>query len=435
VQRTATEVIRSPRRYVLLPANRPVAGAVIASLYSQAALVVTGILAARSLGPTDRGYLGLLLLLPTVLEQVGAMGLPLATTYFIASDRTREAAVLRAIRAPGLWQVAATTAVQGIVLGILIQGQPHKVRVAALATLPLLIGAFSDMYGKAILQGQGRYLAFNIFRTGIVSLYAFGMIALFGAGHATLVAIASVWVGANVVGGLTTLAVALKGRSRESVGDGAVSLREMLRFGLKGFLGVVSPVETFRLDQAAIGLFLAPRELGLYIVAVAFTNLPGLISRSVGMIALPQIANQRVEARSRGFWRFFLIATAVTGITIAGLEVVAGWLVPFFFGHDFKEAVPITRILLIGAFFYGARRVLTDSASGVGRPGLGSLGELTSWLVLLPCLGALVPFWGVRGVAAAMAISSAASLLALVTLVIRKSGTPGHVPPPPLTVS
>ena len=134
------------------------------------------------------------------------------------------------------------------------------------------------------------------------------------------------------------------------------------------------------------------------------------------MIALPQVARADREDRRHTAWRFFFVSMTVTGIVVLVLEIAAGWLVPFFFGSDFSDAVSITRILLVSAFFYGARRVLTDSASGGGRPGLGSLAELTSWIVLIPLFATLTPIWGVEGVAAALAISSGVSLVALVLM-------------------
>ncbi len=102
---------------------------------------------------------------------------------------------------------------------------------------------------------------------------------------------------------------------------------------------------------------------------------------------------------------------------VAVLILIAGELVPFLFGQDFADAVTITRILLIGAVFAGARRVLTDSVSGSGRPGLGSLAELSSWIVLVPLLLLFTPLWGTEGVAAALTVTSAISLLVLLALV------------------
>src|SRR6185436_3253548 len=81
----------------LTPSRRSLLESVSAGLYSQAALVATGIIVARTLGPTDRGYFAFLLLLESVVRQLGALGLPAALTYFLARNPDRERAVLRAV--------------------------------------------------------------------------------------------------------------------------------------------------------------------------------------------------------------------------------------------------------------------------------------------------------------------------------------------------
>ena len=73
----------------LVPARGAVVGSLASGLLGQLMLLVSGILVARTLGPTDRGYLALLVLLPAVLQHIGTLGLPLATTYFIARDEAR----------------------------------------------------------------------------------------------------------------------------------------------------------------------------------------------------------------------------------------------------------------------------------------------------------------------------------------------------------
>jgi O-antigen/teichoic acid export membrane protein len=381
---------------------------VFASFAGQGLLVVTGVVVARALGPTDRGYLALLFLLPTVLQQVGTIGLPLATTYYIARDPTEERHIRRLVVAPAFAQAAVTIAAQALVVWILVQDEPDRVQLAALISLPVLVGALADMYGKAIVQGQRRYPAFNLLRNATVFLYMVALIGLVAFGDADLVSVSVAWVGANLVAGGLTIAVARRPRPLVAQSEGGTTRGTMIRFGLRGWLGSLSPVSTFRLDQAVVGLFLAPQQLGLYVAALAFTNLPTLIARGVAMIALPQVARPGRSSSEVG--SFFVVTIVLTGAVVLVLELTAGWLVPFFFGSDFEEAVPITRILLVSAFFYGARRVLTDAVSGAGRPGLGSVAELSSWVVLLPALALLTPLWGLEGVAAALAVSSAASL-------------------------
>jgi O-antigen/teichoic acid export membrane protein len=274
------------------------------------------------------------------------------------------------------------------------------------------------MYGKAILQGQGRYMAFNLLRNAVVVFYLAGLGIVLASGRSGLIEFTAAWVAANVLSGALALLVALRGNRPPST-TRSTSRGDLFRFGLKGYLASLSPVTTFRLDQALIGLFLAPRALGLYVAALAFTHLPEIIARGVGMIALPHVASLGGSGRRRDIRMFFVVTTALTGAVTVVLEIGAGWLVPLFFGADFEGSITIARILLVGSFLWGVRRIITDTASGSGRPILGSLAELVSWIVICPALVLFLPLWGVTGVAAAMTLSSAVSLIVLVALVIR----------------
>src|SRR5262249_7021013 len=117
-------------------------------------------------------------------------------------------------------------------------------------------------------------------------------------------------------------------------------------------------------------------------------------------------------------------------LVVLVLELSVGWLVPFFFGDEFSGAVVLTRILLVGALFLSARRMLTDGAQGLGRPGLGTIAEVSSWGFLLPALGVFAPLWGARGVALALAVSSALSFAVLLGLLVRShaAGEPAAAP-------
>ena len=190
-----------------------------------------------------------------------------------------------------------------------------------------------------------------------------------------------------------------------------------MRFGLKALLGTLSPVDTIRLDQAVVGLFLNPVALGLYVVAQAFTNLPRVVATSIGVVAYPHVAAEAErDVARRAMWRFFALGVVTSALVVAGLEVMTGRLVTLFFGAEFSAAIPIAHILLLGTFFMAARRVLNDGVNGLGKPGLGTIAEVFSWIVLLPGLAIFLPRYGASGVALALAIAWAASLLLLILL-------------------
>ena len=398
----------------------PAAGAVMGSLASagvaQVALVITGVIAARALGPEDRGYLALVILVPAVLHGLGSLGLPRAVTYYIANDPGDEASVLHAIRATIVLQAVLLTVLQAGIMAIVLRDDPSDVRWAAVVALPLLGANLIEMYGKAILQGQRRYTAFNVLRNAGLTFYLVGVVVLAALGWTSVLAFTFAYVVASILAGIITVTVAAHRRLPHQ-NETPVPQATLVRFGLRGYFTGLSP-GVLRVDQAIVGFLLAPAALGLYVVGLALTNLPTFISRSIGFIAFPQVAGT-ANAREDEMSRFLWFSIALTGCVTLALEVAAGWLVPLFFGETFEGAVVLTRILLVGAFFEGARHVLTSTASGSGRPGIGSIAELTSWVVMILCVAALLPSFEAKGVAAATTIASAASFLVLILLVRR----------------
>jgi O-antigen/teichoic acid export membrane protein len=418
----------------LRQSRMPLAGSVLTGLVGQSVLIVSGVLAARILGVQDRGYLALLVLFPAVLAQIGSLGLPLSATFELSRDRSHWAEVIRTLTRPLAIQCVSLVLLHAGILLAVFLGDPRSVKVSALMSLCAVPAILGQSYGTAVLQGQQRFLAFNVLRTLPAASYTVAVLAIFVVGGGDLQWVVAGWIIASVVSAAATLAVAVRPVAIRSARASSEKLRSMLRFGLKGLLGWTSPVETFRLDQAVVGLFLTPVALGLYVVGLAFANLPRFIAQSVGYIAYPRVAARRGDEAWRELWQFFWLASGAAALVVLVLELAVSWLVPVFFGDDFSGAVPLTRILLIGALFLSARRVLTDGAQGLGRPGLGTIAELSSWVFLLPALGIFTPLWGARGVALALAVSSALSFAVLLGLLLRSHAAEEPVGTPALRV-
>lgn len=395
------------------------AGSVATGLAGQTALMVSGPLLARMLGLDGRGYLAALVLWPVLIAQLGSLGLPLAVTYFTAQERASARGVARAALWFAVPQALLLTALHAAVLLLVLRGEPASVCVAGAVTLAAVPASLAQQYGLAMLQGQQRFAAFNVLRLLPVVLYAGGVAALFVFGVTSILPVALVLIGANASVGVTTLATGLRAAGSAGTASGPADLKGMLRFGLRGLLGSISPVESFRLDQVVLALFLAPAALGMYVVGLAFTNLPRFIAQSVGMVAYPSVAARTDEAAARrSMWTFFWVTVAMSVTIVAPLLLAAGRLVPFFFGDEFRDAVRVTHILLLGAVFAGARRVLADGLKGRGRPTAGTIAEVAAWLWLVPGLAVTVPLWGANGVALSFSSSYAVSFGVLLCLAV-----------------
>jgi len=390
------------------------AGSVGASLLLQLGLLVSGVLTARLLGVEGRGYLVLLMLVPLALSPLATLGLPLAVVFEVSRVPLAARAIARSVARPAVAQTVALVLVHAGALVVLLQDAPEEVQRAGAVSVAVGPAILGQHYALAILQGQGNFRAFNVLRLLPFLLNSLLVAAVFVFGLDDLALLALVWTATYAAAAVTTAVWARHALPREGESSPGPPLRTMIRFGSKALLGSASPVETFRIDQAVVGLFLSPAALGLYAAGLAFTNLPRLVALGVGAVAFPDVAARTEPAAARrAMWRFVVLTLAASSILVLGLGAVAGWLVPFFFGASFEGAVPLTQILLVGAPFIAARRVLTDASRGTGLAGIGSVGELASWIVLLPSVALGASVAGVTGVAAGLTVSAVVSALLL----------------------
>jgi antigen flippase len=404
---------RSPDRL-----KRDAALAVATGLAIQSALVVTGPLLARMLGPSGRGYLAALILWPLVITQLGNLGIPSALTYSIARHPASSRGLARLGLSFALPQALLLVALQGVWLLLILHGDPPEVRAAGWLTLALVPAMLAQQYGLALLQGHLRLRLFNGLRLLPWLLYAIGVAALFVAGEDAIVPI----VAALLVAFWSSGATALVSGIRCSRGEAppTVGRRFLASFGLRGLLSSFSAVDVLRPDQVVLALFLSPSALGLYVVGLAFTNLPYFIAKSVGLITFPWVASRREKADARRtMWSLLWLTTGIALVIVAAMCATAHWLVPFFFGQSFTAAVTVTYIVLPGTVFLSARRVLSEGLKGRGYPLAGTVGELFSLAWIAVALAVLVPLWGIYGAAVALTSSYVVSMALLVVIAAR----------------
>lgn len=411
-----------PRRALTRAVNRlpavyrNVAGTIGASLAVQLALLVNGVATARLLGVLGRGHLALLILLSTVLPIIATLGLPLGLTYWIARTPQQARDLLRLSRPIIVYQLLALLAVHAVVLYVLFRDSPGYVQAAAAISLLSSPATALWGFGMAILQGNQQFRALNLSRMISPPINAAVMAALLFAGVHSLVLASMTWTALIWLTAIVTGVAAIRGLSAraDARSEAIPSRRTLIGFSLKALLGSVTPLEGFQLDQAIVGIFISPFALGLYVVAVAFTNLTRFIAQAIGLVAYPHVAAGS-EARGAGWaiLRFLGLTLALCGITVIVLELALPFLVPHLFGSGFRAAIGVARILLISALLFALRRVLSECARGAGRPSLGSVAEAVSLVTLFPAV-VLLYHHGARGVALALVVASAAGLIAII---------------------
>jgi O-antigen/teichoic acid export membrane protein len=188
--------------------------------------------------------------------------------------------------------------------------------------------------------------------------------------------------------------------------------RALLSFGARSWTSNVPHALNDQVDQLVISLILAPRQLGLYVIAYTVATAPSFVGAAVVNTVLPTVASAGSAAQQlRATRRSILLTLAMTGA--AGLAVVAIMhpLIRIIFGAAFLGAVPSARVLALAAVMQAETRVFHGVLKGLGRPTDATVSEVGALVVTGAGLAVLVPLLGIMGGALTSLIAYTASTL------------------------
>ena len=383
--------------------------------------MISGVIAARALGVEGRGTLAILWLIPLTLSLLGGIGIPQATTFFVARERynVRGVVMISARITLGLGLLLAVAYSTGLLLA---QSQAFSLGEGFLSVglIPMFL---AQNLGTATLLGLKRYRAFNVGRLVPSLMYALTAGGLLVADRVSLAWFLAVVLLSWGLSALITWALVLRNLPSGPEPPQATS-GEIAKFGLKGVIGSVSPIDDVRVDQFVVGLLLDPRALGLYVAALAFCNLPRFVAQTIGTVSFPRIASADSVPDA---WvlteRSVRIGLIAVGCTVAALFLTMPTLLPLMFGDDFSEAVSFGRILLLAAFFLSMQRLLTELARGLGHPGYGSITELINLAAFAAALVIFASPASNSGIATAVFVGAVASSTLLAIFLRRLRNT------------
>ncbi|PYU96020.1 MAG: hypothetical protein DMG25_02915 [Acidobacteria bacterium] len=384
---------------------------VLAQLSLLALGALTGVLSARVLGPQGRGELAALTLWPLALISLATLGMNQSIVFHSGRNLYSLSEIWTSSAVIGLGQSLAVILVGLLVLPLALRNYSPSVKhlgLLFLVIMPLLLFQGSS-YPANIVQGKLDLDSFNLIRLLPGLAYALGLTALWWLKISSIsYVVASQILGlavATVFGYWIFLRKFPVGLAWHS-GAGA----SLLRFGWQNQAGQVSSYVNQRLDQLILSLFIAPRQLGLYAVAVTVSSAVCFIPQAIGVVTLaqgvnltPELAKTMISKSFRRSLKYLLLACAV-------LFTVAPWLITLAFGSRFSDATLPCRILLCGMVGVGAAQVLYDGARALGQPLLVFYAEGLSMVVTVVGLCLLLPRYGIVGAAITSTVAYCSAL-------------------------
>jgi O-antigen/teichoic acid export membrane protein len=387
-------------------------------LIQQFLLLISGTLVARLLGVEGRGLLATIVVWAVLFSRVGTLGVPDACTFLISRQPEKTPLILGETYRIAIFQMVLLTIAFFLFFFLWSRGSSQDFQIAIYPALIFIPTSIIHQNSLAILQGLQHFRAFNLFRLLPLFLYVNIVVLLFLIKKDDLFSVVSAWVISFFLIAVISIFYVLKKTSIKCGRDKHLR-NQILKFGLEGHIGSLAPLETLRIDQLAISVFLAPVSLGVYVVGQAFSNLSLFISVSASMVGYPVISKQkRAIVRNHLMWKYFWGVTSLNGIISILLIVAMPTIIPLFFGQEFVSSVPIAQILIIGSLLSGARRVITEGMRGMGQPYVSTIAEISMYPWLLTGGIFLLIRQGILGIAISILIAQGLSLVVAIIIAL-----------------
>lgn len=410
-----TEARAAPERPRLLRSGLMTYGT---SVGAAALGLVNVLVMARALGPAGRGDVAFLTTMAFLTTQLASFGVDQANVNFAGRDPSLGPSL--ATNSLILAAVLGTLAAGAVaLLVVIVPGAGGDVaagqRWLVLAALPALI---FNVFSVQLVAAHYRFVVMNMayLIPPILNAVVNGALAL--AGVLSVTWAVSVWVGGQLLA--TALVVGYLVRRVHGFGrpDRALA-RRMLGFGVRAHGGRVMLLGNYRLDQWILGAVSGSTELGLYSVAVAWSEGLFFLPNALASVQRPDLVRADPRRAAEEVTAAFRVVALVTVILAVLLIALAPVLCVTIFGPKFSGSVDDLRLLVFGGFGIAALKMFGSALTAQRRPLLETAAVAVAFVSIVVLDVLLIPAHGGVGAAIASSISYALGGVAVVWLFTR----------------
>ena len=409
---TGTELPGSPQRPRM---RRSFALTYAASVLAAALGLVNVLIVARALGPTGRGEVTFLTTIAMITSQLSSLGVEEAAGNIAgARAHARPALATNALVLSFIFGMLAVGVVTLLIAIFPSVGGDvsTELRWLALGAVPVLV---LNLYLQFVIRADYGFAVTNavLLFAPILNVVVNG--ALWAAGVITVETALIVWVAGQLIATVVLalyLTMRLAGFGRP---DRALA-GEMVGFGVKAHAGRVMKTGNYRLDQWILGSIAGSKELGLYSVAVAWTEALFFLPEALSTVLRPDLVRASAADAARQAATVFRVALLATLPFVVGVVIAAPVLCVTIFGSSFEGSIDDLRVLAPGALGIVALKVLANALVAQGRPLLANLAIAVAFVVTIVLDIILIPPYGGVGAAIAslVAYTSGGLVVALV---------------------
>ena len=377
----------------------------------------------RVLGPAGRGSVAFLTTVGFISSWLSTLGVDQS----ISNIGARMPALRRGLAGNAVLLsfafggIAAILVLGSSLLFPVLEGDASRgLLILVMLNVPLLV---LQIYLRQLAAAQYRFTIGNLSAIVPAVVNILGNVGLYLAGHLTVTSAILTWLIGQALG---TLWLAWYVHAElEGFGRPSLSLaRESLRFGVRAHTSHTMNLGNYRADQWIMGILSTPQQLGLYSVAVAWSEALFLIPQALMQVQRPDLARAEHHHAGPRAALVFRLSILMTLILCVAMIAAAPFLCVTVFGDEFRGAIVDLRIVALGGFGVVALKLLGSALTAQERPLHESLAVGTTFVVVLALDFILIPSLGGDGAAIASAVGYTAGGVAMVAIFCRAMRVP-----------
>ena len=395
-----------------------------ANVLTIAVSFATSVLAARMLGPAQRGELAAAVVYVALASSVADGGMNQAVPYFAARQKSQASAVLGTTCAIAL----CFGSVVALVTHLLLSWGGFEQRAVSIY-LPSIPFGLLTTHLAGYMYGGDMLTRFNVVRVLQAALLLVALILAAAVRRPEVWMVLTFAVSSSVALAIAT--VVTLGR-RVSVSEWSIDVgmaKSLLSYAVQSYIGNLCWLFNSRLDQLVMSVVLSSAALGIYATAVSYAGVVFSFFSVFGMLAFAKASagDGDDEPRVRGIVRHYMVVSLITGVpTAAAMALAAPFLYPVLFGREFQAGVGSAMILCAGGVLLGLNFILSNGLRIRNQPLRPSIAEAIGVVVASGGLFYALPRFGIAG-AAVVSVLSYAIVFAVLLRVSRQRGpAPAH---------
>ncbi len=365
--------------------------------------IFTGVIVARSLGPSGQGYVAYILLVFNLLGGFGHFGLSSAVTYFQKKSSFGRTEIYSSnVNTLSLISVVLVILV-GLAsrLGLLLDSYSTVYIVGGLF---LMVSTIFTSHHQAWLIGDEKIIQNNNIGLIVFFIRSLAIVIFWLSGLLTPLSFFYIMVAAMLLW-FIIIQISLKEKYLFMVS--LPVLKAEFKYGAFGWWSALFAYLLLRVDQIMIKQYLNLSELGIYSIAVVIAELLFLLPTAITGALLGRLYNLPEADNGSLLTARTIRLSFYVCLILSFVGVLGSFLIPVVYGAAYARATWVTIILLPGVLFACIPRIASPWFYAQNKPHIHLWITFCTFVLNIVANLILIPRMGIKGAALATTIAYA----------------------------